>query len=109
METGSSMLWEWLAAIGWSVGSVAGGIALYLRIRFFSTVWGIITIAAIGVLSGALHNFLNALFSIDEPVFFLLAIFGIGMTPILIAQWLFERGFQLYRQWNKHGGMGKKE
>ena len=103
------MLWAWLAVIGWSVGSVAGGIALYLRIRFFSTVWGIITIAAIGVLSGALHNLLSALLSIDEPVFFLLAIFGIGMTPILIAQWLVDRGFQLYRQRNKHGGMGEKE
>ena len=102
-------MWEWLAAIGWSVGSVAGGVALYLRIRFFSTVWGIITIAAIGVLSGALHNFLNALFSIAEPVLFRLASFGIGMTPILIVQWFFERGFQLYRQRNKHEGMGKKE
>jgi len=98
------MLWEWLAAIGWSAGSVAGGIALYRRVRFFSGVWGIITIAAIGVVSGALHNFLNALFSIDEPFFFLLAIFGIGMTPILVAQWLFERGFHLYRQWITHGG-----
>ena len=102
------MLWEWLAAIGWGVGSVAGGIALYRRIRFFSTVWGIVIIAAIGVLSGALHNFLNALFAIDEPVFFFLAILGIGVAPILIAQWLFERGFQLYRQWSKHEGMGKK-
>ena len=103
METGSRILWEWLAAIGWSVGSVTGAIALYQRIRFFSTVWGIITIAAIGVLSGLFHNFLNALFSIDEPVFFLLAIFGIGMTPILITQWLFEKGIQLYKRGSKHG------
>jgi hypothetical protein len=89
-------LWEWLAAIGWSAGSIVGGIALYRRVRFFSRVWGSITIAVIGVVSGALHNFLNALFSIDEPFFFLIAIFGIGMTPILVAQWVFTRVFRLY-------------
>ena len=90
-------MWEWLAAIGWSTGSVAGGIALYRRVPFFSSLWGIVTIAATGVLSGALHNFLNALFSMDEPFFFLLAIFGIGMTPVLIAQWVFAGVFGLYR------------
>ena len=90
-------MWEWLAAIGWSTGSVAGGIALYRRVPFFSSLRGIAVIVAIGVLSGALHNFLNALFSMDEPFFFLLAIFGIGMTPILIAQWVFVRAFDLYR------------
>lgn len=89
-------VWEWLAAIGWSAGSVAGGIALYRKVRFFTTLRGIATIAVIGVVSGALHNFLNALFPIDEPFFFLLAIFGIGMTPVLIAQWVFTRVFQLY-------------
>jgi len=33
----------------------------------------------------------------DEPFFFLLAIFGIGMTPVLIAQWVFAGVFGLYR------------
>ena len=94
-------MWEWLAAIGWGLGSVAGGIALYRKMRFFRTLWGIILILAVGVLSGALHNFLNAMFSMDEPFFFLLAIFGIGMTPVLFLQWVFEVGTRVYLDWKE--------
>lgn len=94
-------MWEWLAAVGWGLGSVAGGIALYRRVRFFRTLRGIIVTFAVGVLAGALHNLLNAMFSIDEPFFFLLAIFGIGMTPVLLLQWIFERGTRLYLDWKE--------
>lgn len=92
-------MWEWLAAIGWGLGCLAGGIALYRKVRFFATLRGIIVTLVIGVLSGALHNFIDALFAVDEPFFFLTAIFGIGMAPVLLVQWLASRGLRLHRGW----------
>ena len=94
-------MWEWLAAIGWGLGSVAGGIILFRTLRFFATLWGIIVTLVVGVVSGALHNFIDALFLVDEPFFFLMAIFGIGMTPVLFVQWLAFSGLRLYRGWRE--------
>jgi len=92
-------LWEWLAAIGWGLGCLAGGVALYRKVGFFATLRGIIVTLVIGVLSGALHNFIDALFAVNEPFFFLTAIFGIGVTPVLFVQWLASGGRRLYRGW----------
>lgn len=94
-------MWEWLAAIGWALGSVVGGIVLYRWVRFFRTLRGIIAIFAFGVLSGAIHNLLNAMFSMDEPFLFLLAIFAFGMAPVFLLQWAFAIALRLYGQWGK--------
>ncbi|MEC9140628.1 MAG: hypothetical protein VX724_02595 [Chloroflexota bacterium] len=92
---------EWIAVIGWSSGSVAGGIVLYRKVRFFSTLWGAITMGLTGVLSGAVHSLLNAMFSINEPFLFFIGIFGMGITPILFAQWTFTGLSRLYTQWHQ--------
>ena len=94
-------MWEWLAAIGWGLGSVAGGIVLYRKVDFFAKLWGIVVTFVVGVLSRALHNFIDALFLVDEPFFFLVAIFSIGMTPVLFVQWVAYSGLRLYRGWRE--------
>jgi ABC-type uncharacterized transport system permease subunit len=58
-------------------------------VRFFRTLRGIIAVFAFGVLSGALHNLLNAMFSIN------------GMVPVLLLQWAFAMALRLYGQWGK--------
>jgi hypothetical protein len=70
-------------------------------VRFFRTLRGIIAIFAFGVLSGAIHNLLNAMFSMDEPFLFLLAIFAFGMAPVFLLQWAFAIALRLYGQWGK--------
>ena len=101
LERWHRALSEWLAVVGWIACSVAGGIALYRKVRFFSTLSGVITIGITGLLAGVIHSLLNAMFFIDEPVLFLVGIFGMGMTPILFTQWAFTGLSGLYTQWHE--------
>lgn len=58
------------------------------RLAFLAHPMSFIIALAIGAASVVLHNLVSGWLDTEEPVFFLLALLALGVTPVLFLLWL---------------------